>query len=125
MRVACNCTHRLFGGPCTSLQHQTKQAHVCCLHMGVTVCMYASQTLKMDFPIALYLFFFIKHGLLLNVELADNWPGWPVSSGDQPRGPIPGNAGEHILFYFAVVVVWFGNLRWSLYVGLAVLELSM
>lgn len=67
--------------------------------------MYASQTLKMDFPIALYLFFFIKHGLLLNVELADNWPGWPVSSGDQPRGPIPGNAGEHILFYFVVVVV--------------------
>jgi hypothetical protein len=27
--------------PCTPPQHQTRQAHVCCLHMGVTVCMQA------------------------------------------------------------------------------------
>lgn len=73
MRFACNCTQGLFG-----TLHSIpapNQRSTCVLPVHGCDFMYVSQTLTVGFPYC-SLPFPLKQGLLLNVELADSWPGW-------------------------------------------------
>lgn len=78
MKPACPCTQSP-SGTLPSIPAPSK-------HVGVTctwawLCLHARQALTTGFPVALYLLFFLKQGLLLDVKLTDSWP---ASSGDQP-----------------------------------------
>lgn len=96
MRLARYRTHSLFG----TLHSIPAPNQTWC------DCIYASQTLAMGFLYCSQPFFSHKQGFLLNVELANSWPGGPVSSGDPPRDLPSLDAGEHNCV--CVLLLWFG-----------------